>query len=279
MAKETIKELLDKIVKAKIIHQISLNDYPSSTPFAQMITERVDAIIYSLEVFNGYVKDSELKKIIKGIWSYPVTGKGSLIKHIGEIRLITPLNKKNDSNGAVSCLKELIDDNKEIEDNNNLIDSYKKSLCIIDVSFELFNAMWSVVKSANNINLDGDSITIKKLMNWMNVLLPRCPITTHEQVDLVPHWNELCTKIENCLNSGHKKCCCWHIIIPALAIVALVVILCFTIGKWGTMINVDISSGNKWLHYIFCLLGILAILSALILAAILAICNSAEKAE
>ena len=65
MDNSTIKEFLDKIGENKSYRGVLLDDYPSSNHAAQMIAERVQAIVFSLENFRGYVDENNLNNLIQ----------------------------------------------------------------------------------------------------------------------------------------------------------------------------------------------------------------------
>lgn len=79
-------------------------------------------------------------------------------------------------------------------------------------------------------------------------------------------WDELCGKLDSCKCAKTHKCCCWGTLI-LVGILSLVLaglgnlIIC----NGATRLDIDISTGFKWIHYIFIFACIIAILSAIVM--------------
>ena len=146
MEMNKINELLGGIGTLNSIHQISLNDYPSSNHIAQAIAERVNAIMFSLEEFKGYVKDDGLDNCIKTVWSRKLSEQELLISTIKELNLAEQIKA---APNTIAKLKDLLtnepkdtDKKKEIEYLKGKIDEFEK---IVNKAFELFECTFKLI--------------------------------------------------------------------------------------------------------------------------------------
>ena len=265
MEMNKINELLGGIGTLNSIHQISLNDYPSSNHIAQAIAERVNAIMFSLEEFKGYVKDDGLDNCIKTVWSRKLSEQESLISTTKELNLAEQIKA---APNTIAKLKDLLtnepkdtDKKKEIEYLKGKIDEFEK---IVNKAFELFECTFKLIKSVDGVVIKEIDPSIIQIFNWTALLSQN---NSYKPSNIInsPSWEELCEKLDSCKCGKTNNCCCWGTLLLVGAIsMVLAVIGILTMCNRTTILNIDLFT-NKWLHYIFIFVGIITILSTIVL--------------
>ena len=266
MEMNKINELLAGIGTLNSIHQIPLNDYPFSNHVAQAIAERVNAIMFSLEEFKGYVKDDGLDNLIKTVWSRKLSEKESLISTTNELDLAEQIEAAPNS---IAKIKDLLtnepkntDKKKEIEYLKGKIDEFEK---IVNKAFELFECTFKLIKSVDGVVIKENDPSIIQIFNWTALLSQNNSYKPSNDINS-PSWEELCEKLDSCKCGKANNCCCWGTLLLVGAIsMVLAVIGILTMCNRTTILNIDLFTNNKWLHYIFIFVGIITILSTIVL--------------
>lgn len=80
-----------------------------------------------------------------------------------------------------------------------------------------------------------------------------------------PNWEELCEKLKSC-SDENAKCCCWGTLAFAVLIsFALAAIGVLALCNRTELLKLDLCTQAKWLHYVFIIFCVAAIVSAIVL--------------
>lgn len=261
-----INEFLNRIGKPNAIHKISLNNYPSSNHVAQAIAERVNAIMFSLEEFKGYVKEDGLDNLIKTVWSRKLSEKESLIRTTNELILA---EQTEATPNLMTKLGDLLNNKpkdaarkKETDYLKSKLEEFEK---IVNKAFELFECTLELIKSVDGIVIKEIDPSIIQIFNW-TALLPRNNSYKPSNNINSLSWKELCEKLDSCKCGKANNCCCWGTLLLVGAIsLLLAVIGILAMCNRTTILNIDLSTDNKWLHYIFIFVCIITILLTIVI--------------
>lgn len=246
MDNSTIKEFLDKIGENKSYRGVLLDDYPSPNHAAQMIAERVQAIVFSLENFRGYVDENNLNNLINDIWSLDVNKGGNKLVEGFNKHIIDFNNKKECKNNNIDSVIANIGLNVEYDD-------LKK---VIKESFELFN----LIKSVKGVDIAGDSCSLRQLYDWFSLITHN---VTFEPKEIGhPKWTDLSNKLMD-ITKADDNCCLITLIISLVAVFGILIVC--NIKAILEIDLTDLTKNYKWLNYIFIFVSILSILTTIVL--------------
>lgn len=264
METSKINEFFNRIDRSKTIHNISMEDYPSSNRYAQMIYEEVNAIVYSMEKFKGYIKEDDLDSLIKSIWAKKVSEIEDLLtKDFFVLELLNSIGEiKNISDVKVVKTTKEEAGKAEIDTLKAKLEDFEK---VVERASQTINDIWLIIQSIDGIGFDeGFKPTIKQIYDW-TAMLPQHGFLKPSVDGNTPRWDKLCEKIDSCFEKVNK-CRCWSLWIPALAIIVLAVFGFFILSNRVQILNIDLSQNDKWIHYIFifsCFAAILVVLTLL----------------
>lgn len=263
METNKINELFDKIGTHHSIRQISLDDYPSSNHVAQMIAERVNAIMFFLEEFKECIKDdNKMNDLINTVWSKKLSEKESLISITQEMDLAEQIKA---TPNIITKLGDLQNNKPQDAVNDYLKDKLVEFKKIVNKAFELFECTFELIKSVDGVVIKENDPSIIQIFNW-TALLPQNNSFKPSNIINSPSWEELCKKLDSCKCGKTNNCCCWGtlLLVGAISLV-LAVIGILTMCNRTTILDIDLFTNNKWLHYIFIFVCIITILSTIVL--------------
>lgn len=262
-----IKDFFNGINRPIPVPSISLDDCPSANHFAQTIEEEMNAIIFSMKEFKGYIKEADLNNLMKSIWARKVSDKETILQEF----LCLKLSNQNVSWGeSIKTMNDIKNEKKIPEDEAGKaeVDKLKGKLEYfekgIERAFQTINETWSIIQSVDGVEFkESFNPTIKQIYDW-TALLPQHRFLKPSEDGNTPHWDKLCDKIDSCCKKTNK-CCCWSLLLPVLAIIVFAVFGCLVLSDRVQILDIDISQNAKWIHYIFIFSCFAAILVALIL--------------
>lgn len=262
-----LNEFLDRIEKSKLIHRVSLDDYPLSNRYAQTIEERVNDIIFSLEEFQEYVKDEEADDIIKTLWLRKLSDK-EIINDLLNLELLHPIETSNE---PIKTIGDIVNEDKvpknevekkSVEDLKGKLEDFKT---IITKSLGVINNIWLIIKSIDGVEFKESNPSIKQVYDY-SALLIRSNFIESNNDKVAPSWDKLCGMINSCYIDKSKAYYSWLVtIILGLVILAISSIGILALCNRENIFGIDLCKNGAWIYCIFLFMCISAIIIVIVL--------------
>lgn len=266
MGTNKIDDYLNRIEKSYQPREISLDDYPRSNTYAQSIVEMVDAMRFSLEKFKRYINDENFGSILNTLWARKGLDKEELLSAINNLKLQEQIETDSAGNPIAKLVdvKTLTPKDSEMKKQsdylkNKLVEFEK----LVNKAFVLFNGTWELIKS-QGYTITVENPSIKQIFDW-TALLPQNGCLELGDNTSAPHWEDLCEKLKSCFDKK-EKCCCWApVVFAGLISLALAAIGILALCNRTELLKLDLCTQAKWLHYVFIIFCVAAIVSAIVL--------------